>query len=129
METPDRYFTFHAETFSSGTKGRAFSRIRNNVFVVDDPSRPGYDGPGEEPGAGELFMAAITTCAGLMMERLARADGLPLERVHVGMDGSLDTQADFGSNPPVLDSARMLFTFTGLSGEQAEQLVETFKRR
>ena len=129
MATPDRYFTFHAETFSSGTKGRAFSRIRNNVFVVDDPSRPGYDGPGEEPGAGELFMAGITTCAGLMMERIARAEELPLQHVHVEMDGSLDTQADFAGRPPVLDSARMLFTFTGLTGDQAEHLVETFKRR
>lgn len=125
----DRYFTFHAETFSSGTRGRAFARIRNNVFVVDDPSGAPYDGPGEEPGAGELFLAGITTCAGLMMERIARAEGLPLERVHVGMDGSLDTQADWGGRPPVLDSARMLFTFKGLTREQAGQLVETFKGR
>lgn len=127
--TPDRYFTFQAETFSSGTQGRAFSRIRNNVFVVDDPSRPGYDGPGEEPGAGELFLAGITTCAGLMIERLARADSLPLQHVHVSMEAALDTQAEWGGRPPVFDSARMLFTFTGLTHEQGEQLVETFKRR
>ena len=125
----DRYYTFQAETFSSGTPGRAFARIRNNVFVVDDAARAPYHGPGEEPGAGELFLAGVTTCAGLMMERLARIDDLPLEHVHVAMEGSLDTQAEWGGRPPVLDSAHMLFTFTGLTREQAGQLVETFKFR
>ena len=125
----DRYFTFAAATFSSGTPGRAFSQVRENVFVVDDPARAGYDGPGSQPGAGELFVSGITTCAALMMERLARADSLPLEHVHAAMEVAFDTKAEWGDQPPVLDSARLHFTFRGLSDEQSGQLVETFKRR
>lgn len=129
MSDDDRYLTFAASTFSSGTAGRAFTQVRDNVFVVDDPARPGYDGPGKEPGAGELFVSGITTCAALMMERIARAESLPLEHVHVAMDGVFDTQGDWSGRPPVLDSARMVFTFRGLTREQGGQLVETFKVR
>ena len=63
-----------------------------------------------------------------MMERLARQAELPLEHVHVAMDASRDTQAE-RAGPPVFDSARMTFTFTGRTREQAGQLVETFKGR
>lgn len=47
---------------------------RDRSFLVDDSNTPEYDnGPGEELGAAELFIAGITTCATLMIERIARA--------------------------------------------------------
>ena len=85
--------TWTAETASSGIKGRALARIRTNNFVVDDYAVPPYNGPGEEPGAGELFLAGITTCAVLMLERLARAEELPLQGVRATMQASRDIAA------------------------------------
>jgi len=119
--------TWQAETASTGTRGRAVSRIRTNNFLVDDYAFPPYDGPGEEPGAAELFLAGITTCAVLMLERIARDEGLPLEHVHARMEASRD--AGSRRQPPTLDSARMMLTFTGLTREQAGHLVEQFKGR
>ncbi|MFQ5426294.1 MAG: OsmC family protein [Gaiellales bacterium] len=124
----DRYFSFHAETYTSGRPGRALQRVRSNNFVIDDPARAGYDGPGEAPNAGEYFLSGITGCAALMMERIARADELPLSDVHVSMDADLDTEADH-EGPPVFARARMHFAFAGTSEEQAAQLVATFKER
>jgi uncharacterized OsmC-like protein len=116
-----------AESYSSGTPGRTLMKVRGNHFVSDDPDHPRYGGPGEAPGAGELFLSGITSCAVLMLERIARKDELPLERVHVAMEASRDI--DSGRQPPTFDSARMTFTLWGLTDEQAGQLVETFKRR
>ena len=123
-----QYFTAQAETYSSGTPGRAINKVRANHFVIDDPALPAYGGPGDAPNAGEYFLAGVTGCAVLMMERIARADGLPLKRVRVEMEASRDTEAQ-RPGPPVWDSARMTFHFAGLTREQAGQLVETFKGR
>lgn len=124
----ENIFTAQAETVSSGIQGRALVSVRTNHFVSDDPDLPAYGGPGEAPNAAELFLSGITSCAVLMVERIARADGLPLERTHAEMEASRDTQAE-REGPPVFDSARLTFTFSGLTREQAGQLVETFKGR
>ena len=120
-------FEAEAETYSSGTRGRALGKIRTNHFVADDPALPGYDGPGEAPNAAELFLSGITACAVLMLERIARAEDLPLERLHVAMEASRDTES--GRQPPTFDRARMTFRLWGLTDEQAGQLVERFKGR
>jgi uncharacterized OsmC-like protein len=117
--------TWEAETASSGIPGRAISRIRNNNFLVDDYAFPPYNGPGEEPGAGELFLAGVTTCAVLMVERIARHAELPMTHVRAVMEGSRDP--DSPEQPPVLQKARLTFTFRGLTREQAGGLVESFK--
>ncbi len=120
--------TWSAETSSSGMPGRALGRVRTNNFVVDDYGFPPYNGPGEEPGAAELFLSGVTACAVLMVERIARTDGIPLEHVRAEMTGSRDPDAN-RPGPPTFDSARLTFEFTGLTTEQAGLLVEAFKGR
>jgi uncharacterized OsmC-like protein len=117
--------TWKAETASTGIPGRAISRVRNNNFLVDDYPFPPYNGPGEEPGAGELFLAGVTTCAVLMVNRIARSQKLPMTSVRATMEGSRDTESP--EQPPVLQSAHITFEFAGLTREQAGSLVETFK--
>jgi len=119
---------WRAETASSGIPGRALGRVRTNNFVVDDYAFPPYNGPGEEPGPAELFLSGVTACAVLMLERIARTEGLPLEHVRASMEASRDPDAQ-RPGPPTFDSARLSFAFRGLTSEQAGQLVETFKGR
>ncbi len=121
--------TWEAETASLGISGRALARVRDHNFVVDDYAMAPYNGPGEEPGAAELFLAGVTTCAVLMLERIARTEGLPLEHVRATMEASRDPDAQVPGAPPAFDSARMKLTLRGLTREQAGQLVETFKGR
>jgi hypothetical protein len=110
-----------AACYSSGTPGRAIVQVRSNHFVTDDPSTPSpyYNGPGEAPG--------VVSCAVLMLERIARAEGRTLGPIRAEMEASRDPSSQ--AQPPVLDSARLTFTFKGLSREEAGQLVETFKGR
>jgi uncharacterized OsmC-like protein len=121
--------TGKAACYTSGTAGRAIVQVRENHLVTDDPSEPAsyYAGPGEAPRALELFLSGIVSCAVLMLERIARAEGRELGRIRAEMDATRDPTS--ASRPPVLDSARLTFVFTGMTDEEAGQLVETFKGR
>ena len=118
-----------AACYSSATPGRAIVQMRDNHVVTDDPSEPAsyYQGPGEAPGSLELFLGGIVSCAVLMLERIARAEGRSLGPVRAEMEGTRDPKSP--SRPPVLDSARLTFVFTGMTDEEAGNLVETFKGR
>jgi len=122
----DRYLEPKVTTVSTGIPGRHIWSARHNHVVIDDSASHG--GPGDEPGAGELFLAGITGCATLMVERLARAAKAPLKRVEVSMHGVIDTEAR-REGPAILESARLEFVIAGLPEAQAREFVETYKRR
>ena len=116
-----------AACYSSGTEGRAIVQARSNHLVTDDPATPLYNGPGEAPSSLELFLSGIVSCAVLMLERIARSEGRSLGPLRAEMEAARDPNSP--GQPPVLDSARLTFVFTGMSREEAGQLVETFKGR
>ena len=122
----NRYLEPRVKTVSSGIPGRHIWSARHNHVVIDDSAAHG--GPGDAPGAGELFLAGITGCATLMMERLARAAKAPLTRVEVTMHGVIDTEAK-REGPAVFESARLEFLMAGIPEAQAREFVETYKRR
>jgi len=121
----DRYINPKVKTVSTGIPGRHIWTARHNQVVLDDSAAHG--GPGDAPGAGELFLAGITGCATLMVERLARAANAPLKRVEVSMEGLIDTQAR-REGPAVFESAKLQFIIAGVSEAQAREMVETYKR-
>lgn len=121
----DRYINPKVTTVSTGIPGRHIWSARHNHVVIDDSAA--HDGPGDAPGAGELFLAGITGCATLMMERLAKHSKLPLKRVEVSMEGLIDTQAKY-EGPAVFQSARMEFVMAGVTETDARQMVDTYKR-
>jgi len=121
----ERYTRPQVRTVSTGLPGRHIWTARHNHVVIDDSAAHG--GPGDAPGAGELFLAGITGCATLMMERLARSANAALKRVEVTMEGVIDTEAR-REGPAVFQSARLEFLMAGVSQAQAEQFVETYRR-
>lgn len=118
-----------AACYSTATPGRAIVQVRDNHLVTDDPSEPSsyYQGPGEAPGSLELFLGGIVSCAVLMLERIARSEGRALGPIRAEMEATRDPSST--DQPPVLDTAKLTFVFTGMTSEEAGQLVETFKRR
>ena len=118
-----------AACYSTATPGRAIVQVRDNHLVTDDPSQPSsyYQGPGEAPGSLELFLGGIVSCAVLMLERIARSEGRTLGPIRAEMEATRDPSST--DQPPVLDAAKLTFVFTGMTSEEAGQLVETFKRR
>lgn len=122
----DRYLRPKVTTVSTGILGRHIWTARHNHVVIDDSAA--HDGPGDAPGAGELFLAGITGCATLMMERLARAANAPLRHVEVNMEGVIDTEAR-REGPAVFESALLEFVMSGIPEAQAQEFVNTYKRR
>lgn len=121
----ERYIRPRVKTVSTGITGRHIWTARHNHVVIDDSMAHG--GPGDAPGAGELFLAGITGCATLMMERLARAANIPLKHVEVNMEGVIDSEAS-REGPAVFESTRLEFVLAGISQAQAQQFVDTYKR-
>ena len=122
----DRYINPKVKTVSTGIPGRHIWSARHSHVIIDDSAAHG--GPGDEPGAGELYLAGITGCATLMMERLARHENVPLKHVEVSMEGLIDTEAR-REGPAVFESARLEFVMAGIPEAKAREFVETYKRR
>ena len=118
--------TTTARSYTTGIPGRCISAARHHHIVMDDADYSG--GPNEALTAAEAFLTGITACAVLMLERLARADGLPLRDTEVEIEATRDRQAH-GERHTVYDSVRMRFRLGGVSREQAEELVSTYQRR
>ena len=130
MSSSPGFYTATATSSTIGSKGRNITRVRDRNFLVDDPNTPEYDnGPGEELGAAELFVAGITTCASLMIERIARAKGISYDGVTVTMDGVRDMVQERERGPQSLDAARMHFVYRGVDDETAAYLTDAFQNK
>ena len=112
---------YKVHSYSTGTHGRAICNARTHHFVSDDVG-------GDAVGAGELFLSGVSACAVNMVERLAKQDQIPLQ----WMDVSVEAYRNPDKKPGELtlfDAIRVHFEMWGIQAEQAEELVETWKRR
>jgi uncharacterized OsmC-like protein len=105
---------------SSGTVGRAVSQARGQRLVLDSSTRPQADALTNS----EAFLAGISSCGVTLIEGHARETSVPLTRMDVTIEG-LRTAAD----PSRFASVTMRFELGGVSQSQAEELVETYRRR
>ena len=112
---------YKVRSYSTGTLGRAIWNARTHHFVADDSG-------GEEVGAGELFLSGISACAVNMVERLAKEQQIPLQWMDVGVEAYRDPSKAPGQTT-VYDAIRVRFEMWGVDKEQANGLVETWKRR
>lgn len=122
----ERFNTLTVRSYSTGTNGRSITSARANHFVVDDPDYAG--GPNEAITAGEAFFSGLTACAVLMVERVARDRQYPLRWLDVSLDATRDMEAVHEVHS-LYDRVHMRFELTGVSDDQAQELVEVYKRR
>jgi uncharacterized OsmC-like protein len=122
---PVRVVEVRAE--SAPTFGRVLCSARNHHFVVDGPVTNGC--PGEELTPPELFLSSVASCGVELIQVIGRDEGMPVERVHVTMTGTIDRLRQSRTDLTTFSSVRMEITLTGASGAHAAALVEGFKRR
>ena len=113
--------TFQARSYSSGIPGRAICNSRHHRFIADDV---GYD----EVTAGEYFLTGLTACAGNLLGRVAREMNLPIKHLDVRAEGTYDRTKKVGELT-LFQTIRMWFELTGISDEEARELVATYKGR
>ncbi len=105
---------------SSGVIGRAESRVRGQSLTLDSSARP-------QPDAltnSEAFLAGISSCGVTLIEGHARETGIPMSGLDVTIEG-----VRAAGDSTRFASVTMTFEIAGVSQEQAEKLVETYRSR
>jgi uncharacterized OsmC-like protein len=112
--------TAFAETRTTGIPGRFVLSADGKHMVVDASAATG--GVAESFVAQELLAGALATCSQAIIYAKSEEVGAVPDSVHVHVASDRDPEAQ----PPVYSSFVMDFTLTGVTQEQAEQLVEQF---
>jgi len=117
-----------ARSYLSNVFGRCISAVGDHHWVVDHA--PYQEGPGEQPGPLEYFLSGISSCGVLLVERQAKASGVHLDWLEVGVEGTRKTEAQSSksSGPSTMQRVDVHFTFRGPRKDEAEVLVEHWKR-
>lgn len=105
---------------SSGVIGRAQSEARGHRLFLDSSGRP-------QPDAftnGEAFLAGVSSCGVTLIEGHAQETGVPLTHLEVTIEGSR-----LNADPGRFNAVTMTFELAGVTQEQAEKLVETYRGR
>ena len=95
-------------------------------FLIDHP--PVQEGPGEYPGTIDHFLAGVASCGVLMLEYQAKLREIPLSRLAVRIEGQRGDPGARVSDRTLFDSVALHFEFEGPSEDQADVLVEHYKR-
>ena len=104
---------------SSGTIGRARSDVRGVSIVLDSSSRPQDDAFTNS----EAFLAAVSSCGVTLIEMHAQETGVPLSRSTVTIEGRRPPSV------PRFSQVTMTFELEGVTQAQADELVETYRKR
>jgi uncharacterized OsmC-like protein len=104
---------------SSGTIGRARNEVRGVALHFDSSGRP-------QPDAftnSEAFLGGISSCGVTLIEMHARETGVPLQGTTVVIEGRRPP------TEPRFTAIAMTFELAGVTQAQAEELVETYRKR
>jgi uncharacterized OsmC-like protein len=112
---------------STDTFGRVLWSCRDQHFVADGPVHNGC--PGEAVTPAELFLAGIAACGVELVEVIAKAEDIAVGGVTAEIAGELDPDDPVRSDVSVFNRVRLSFTLAGVTSEQAELLVDRFKKR
>jgi len=112
---------------STDTFGRVLVSARDQHLVVDGPPQNGC--PGEAITPAELFLSGVATCGVELLQVLAKTEKIPLSRIAVDIQGTIDRAHPVRPDVSLFNSVRLKFQMSGISEQQARKLVETFKGR
>ena len=112
---------------STATFGRVLCGARNHHFIVDGPEQNGC--PGEEVTPAEIFLAGVACCGVELIQVLAKSSDIPLKAIDVKIRGTMDRSRPVRPDVTLFNSVRLDFKISGVTDEQAKQLIGSFKGR
>ena len=109
--------------------GRAIVNVRDDYMVVD--SVPPLGSPSEETNPLDMFLGALGSCAMLLAENVAEADGLPLIDAATTVEGDLDVRGVRGEEgiSPHIQAMRIHWLIAGVDEAQAGAMVDAWVAR
>ena len=127
MAAPTDLREYDVQAGSTETPGRVLCNVRNHYIIVDGPVQNGF--PGEEITPAELFLTAVASCGVELAQMLAIRDDISLKAINVKIHGILDRGNPVRTDYTVFNNVQVECRLSGVTQEQAEQLVEGFTRR
>lgn len=113
--------SYRTRTYSTATHGRAIVNARTHHVVADDSG-------GEAITAGELFTGGIGACGVNLIQRVAKAEDIPADRVEATVSAYRDP-ARVQAQVTLFDRVVVHFEFWEIQEAQAAHLVDMWKRR
>lgn len=118
---------YQAKAASTDAFGRVLCSVRDHHYIIDGPVQNGC--PGEEVTPGELFLSAVASCGVELVQVIAKSEGLPVRGIEVAIQGVMDRSKPVRPDVSLFNSVSLSFQMTGITDDQAKQLVEKFKGR
>ncbi len=118
---------YAAEAQSTDTFGRVLCTARDQHFVVDGPVQNGC--PGEAVTPPEAFLTGVAACGIELLQVIARELSLPIPSARVHIEGIVDRDHPVRPDVTLFNEVRLRFAISGVTREQATDLVERFKKR
>jgi uncharacterized OsmC-like protein len=119
--------SYEVDARSTDVFGRVLWSCREQHFVADGPVHNGC--PGEAVTPAELFLAGIASCGVELVQVLARNEGVPVGAIHAQIEGEIDPERPVREDVTVFTSVRLGLDIEGVGEDEAQRLVEQFKRR
>jgi uncharacterized OsmC-like protein len=125
MSSSSREYSLEAR--SSDVFGRVLLSSGTHHFIVDGPEQSGC--PGEAITPVEVFLSGVAACGVELVQVVAREEGFPLESVRVGIRSAYDRENPVRNDCTVFNRVEVDFTMSGVTRDQAELLLDAFRRR
>ena len=117
----EQLLTTSVRSRTTGVAGRSLNSARDHHFVID--GSPTGGGPAEEITPGEAFLAGISGCGVLMIERRAAETGVPLALAEAWIESRRQP-----SDTATFAGIELRYRLVGPTREQADALVEHYCR-
>lgn len=118
---------FAASAASTGTFGRVQAHCREHTVLLDGPVWNGC--LGEEITPGEMFLAAIASCAVELIEVIARDREISIGATRASVVAKLDPADPVREDLTVFREAHVAIVVSGCDQATAESLVAGFQAR
>jgi uncharacterized OsmC-like protein len=125
--TPQEIRRYAVRARTTDTFGRVLTSVRNHHIIIDGPVQNGC--PGEEVTPAEAFLSGVAACGVELVQVIARSQNVPLTSVAVAIEGTMDPAHPVRPDVSLFNSVRLSFQLAGVEQEQAQQLVDAFRRR
>jgi uncharacterized OsmC-like protein len=112
---------------STDTFGRVLVSSRDQHLIVDGPAANGC--PGEAITPAEMFLSGVASCGVELIQVLARQQNVPLASVRCEIEATQDPSNPVRPDVNLFNVVNINFELGGVSLEQAQDLVDRFKRR
>jgi len=112
---------------STDTFGRVLCNARNHHFIIDGPVPNGC--PGEALTPPEAFLAGVAACGVELLQVIARELGLPVPTARVQIEGIVDRDHPVRPDVTLFNRVHLRFAVSGVTREEAVDLVDRFKKR